>query len=355
MTTTPEDHSGLESTEALLTATLDRQATAAPTDAALLSGVHQRLRRRRTGRVVGAAVLACAAVAVAVTAGQTLTTDVTPTPADSPRIGDVAAKAGWRWESYKTVQVQVPAKWDNYVSGPAPCPGFSGSMLGTVGRFSPWLNGRLTCGVAVLPLADRHEYLWFDDVQKPGVKQYDGGWTEETRDVNGVHISVLTRDNALRQEILDSAVKIDGLDTYGCKPSLGEPSESDEGVLGAVTSVEICEYWSGGLTPTAQKPLISGARLEGRQATAMGQALNDPKLLPAKATPPTGCGDDAGRRTYELTLRGPDGTWHRTFTYSVCEQVVGPSIFELIRTGVRKPAQPSDILDPPGTLTPPVR
>ncbi|MDX6281601.1 MAG: hypothetical protein QOH03_2672, partial [Kribbellaceae bacterium] len=163
-------------TETLLTESLDRHAADAPDDHYLLTTVHSRLRRRRTGRAIGAAVLAAAAVAATVTVTQSLNHDAGPAGKT-----DSVATTAFRWESYKTVQVQVPAQWTHFTSSSAPC---GSSEAPVVGRFSPWLTLKTVgCGVPVLPLAERHEYVWFGDVQKPGVKQYDGGWTEETREV----------------------------------------------------------------------------------------------------------------------------------------------------------------------------
>jgi hypothetical protein len=209
-------------------------------------------------------------------------------------------------------------------------------------------------------LADRHQYLWFDDIQKPGVKQYDGGWTEETRDVDGVHVSVLTRDDALRKEILDSAVKIDGLDTYGCEtgPLTTTLSGLPMARVGTVKSVEVCEYWGGGVSRTPESPLIAGSRLEGKQAEAVVEALSRrPSAAPqAGETPSPGCTDDGGR-TYKLTVHGADGTWQGNFAYSNCYLRPRPQdpAIALIRTGAHKPAQPSDLIDLPSTFTPPER
>jgi hypothetical protein len=353
----------LRDTENLLTATLDRHATEAPADHTLLSAVHRRLRRRRTGRTVGAAVLACAAVAVAVTAGQALTG--TPPRAPKPpaaNTGDVAAKAGWRWESFKTVQVQVPASWNHYVAGLAPCTYGKKGTPPTVGRFYPWQTVRsIGCAVAVRPLAERQEYLWFDDVQKPGVKQYDGGWTEETRDVDGVHVTVLTQNDELRRQILDSAVKITDRDAYGCeaayRPTTNSPVPLLLASLGTVTSVDICEYWGGGVKSTPDKPLVAGSRLERDQAEAVGEALD----YRPQTTPPEmdgmvgpGCTDDGGR-TYKFTIRGTNGNWKGTLVYSPCLSHPQPEAkaLELIRTGVHR--QGLVMIEVPGIFTPPQR
>ena len=355
----PGENFDLRDTENLLTATLDRHATEAPADHTLLSAVHRRLHRRRTGRTIGAVVLACAAVAVGITASQAL--PGTPPKPPTAKTADVAAKPGWRWESYRTVQVQVPAGWTQYISGEAPCPSSKDAPPPRVGRFSPWLKeqGRFICASAVLPLAVRQEYLWFDDVQKPGVKQYDGGWTEETRDVDGVHVSVLTKNDELRRQILDSAVKITDRDAYGCEVAYtatesSGPLPTD---LGKVTSVDICEYWTGGVTQRPQEPLIAGSRLTGKQAEAIGRALKNyrPAAPGSSNKPAPGCSDDQGR-TYQLMVHGTNGTWHGTFAYTRCTYG-SPSpestILELIHTGVHWASQPSDfVLNAPGYTRP---
>ena len=110
----------MDAHEQLIVTSLSKHATDAPSDDDLLAAVHFRLRCRRTGRTIGAAVLACAAVATAITATHSIT-DIRTDP-QAARPG--TPEAGWRWESYKTVQVQVPSDWTQHVSGPAPCPAF---------------------------------------------------------------------------------------------------------------------------------------------------------------------------------------------------------------------------------------
>lgn len=349
----------LSETERQLTATLDHHATEAPADHALLPTVRRRLHRRRTGRTVGAAVLACAAIAVAVTASQALQS--TPPKAPPAKTSEVAAKPGWRWESYKSVQVQVPANWNHYVSGLAPCT-YAKNGPPTVGRFSPWLDVReIGCAVAVRSLAEREEYLWFDDVQKPGVKQYDGSWTEETRDVDGVHVTVLTQNDELRREILDSAIKFTDRDAYGCEATYTPKTNSLSPLLlkalGTVTSVDVCEYWGGGVTSTPEKPLIAGSRLEGKQAQSVGEALDyrpDTAGPDLNGTAFPGCSDDGGR-TYRITINGTNGTWRRTFTYTTCHSNPRPDAdaLELIQTGAHNKARV--FITVPGTFTPPQR
>ncbi|MFI5714144.1 hypothetical protein [Kribbella sp. NPDC051620] len=344
-------------TETLLTESLDRHAADAPDDHALLATVHSRLRRRRTGRTISAAMLAVVAVAATITVTQSL----------NHNAGPAAITEGFRWESYKTVQVQVPESWTHFTSSPAPC---GSSTAPTVGRLSPWITPKWSgCAVAVLPLKERHEYVWFGDVQKPGVKKYDGGWTEETREVGGVHVSVLTSNDALRERILDSAAPlINGPDAYGCGQDGYLPNDDDSTepfVLGKIESVDICDYW--GARDSKQSSLIAGSRLVGKEATQLAQRITD-----ELKTAPTTTGQSPlfclplGRKTIRLTLHGPDGDWSLLFRPLDCTNQyfakVGPDLrlfsadlADLIITGVHNPEQPSDVIQIPAGSTPPAR
>jgi hypothetical protein len=352
-------------TETLLTESLDRHAAEAPDDQDLLTTVHSRLRRRRTGRSIGAAVLAAAVVATTITVSQSLNHDAGP----AGKTDSTTAVTGFRWESYKTVQVQVPAQWTNFTSSSAPC---GSSEAPVVGRFSPWLTLKTVgCAVAVLPLKERHEYVWFDDVQKPGIKQYDAGWTEETREVGGVHVSVLTKDDALRERILDSAVPLtNGPDAYGCEQNGYLPTEDDSTeslVLGKIDSVDICEYW-GAYQANQQPSLIAGSSLAGAKATHLAQQITKERLTAPKTSSeaPLFC-LPLGLKTIRLTLHGPDGNWSMLFKEQNCTngyytkvdsdlRLFSIAFTDLVFTGVHNPAQLSDIYTVPGNkFTPPPR
>lgn len=356
--------------EALLTKTLDRQAADAPTDESLLTGVQARLHRRRTSRMVGAGVLACAAVAVTVIAGTALIHDPAPTGPPPAGVTDIP---GWRWESYETVQVQVPDSWKNFVSGPAPCTNGSGDAGPTVGRLDRWTDrDKSACVAAVLPAGERQEYLWFGDVQQPGIKQYDQGWTEETRLVDGVKLSVLSKDDALRRRILDSAIPITGTDHYGCKAfdPLGAGSRvrpvpaGTEDKVGTVESVDVCEYWSG--------PLVASSQLTGSSALALAKGLAD---APTGNPPATmvGCGtatmmpgygySSVRTRSYLLKIHGSAGDWQGWVQYTSCfgdrvpfddgvtRRLITRTTLDLVRTGPHNPAT-ADLIDRPANVTP---
>ena len=343
----------MDTTEDLIAASLLKHAADAPSDEHLLSTLHHRLRLRRTGRAIGAVVLACAAVATAITATHSLTTDLRTDP-QVARPG--APDPGWRWESYKTAQVQVPSSWTQYISGAAPCTTFSTSSPPVIGRFNEWLGkyGH-TCEDAVLTLDRRLPYLWFNDVQAPGIKQYDAGWTEETRLVAGTKISVLTKDDALRRRILDSARPITGTDYYGCAPTDLGPHGTGLNAKDPITSANICEYWHGSL--------ISGSQLAAGPATAFAQRVNSSPEGPQSARA-EGCGD-TDQRTFVVTLHGRDKSYRVWLIADYCvedhtfstddgttQRRADATTLGLLQQGVHKPSQPSDLFDPARPLTP---
>jgi hypothetical protein len=220
---------------------------------------------------------------------------------------------GWRWESYQSVEVQVPDDWRYGTTNTPPC---------LVKELRPPYVGRPGAVRAIgcrdpLPLLPyRTPYLWFDadrrrrdrpppDVpgffrgpREPGVQPADQGWTEETRIVDGVYLTVLSDDNAVRQRILDSARPIDGTDAYGCPPyhPLAAPldhhpiatSPADArrhqpktrptnsgglASLGTVDSIIIGRYAISRRRPHPRAPLIASSALQGPAAAALVAAI----------------------------------------------------------------------------------
>ena len=343
----------MDANEKLIMTSLSKHATEAPSDDDLLTAVHHRLQRRRTGRTIGAAVLACAVVATAITATHSTSSQLRTDPAVAQ------PDAGWRWESYKTVQVQVPEDWTQYVSGPAPCMTFSSSSKPIVGRFNGWLGKwSYTCEDAVLPANRRLPYLWFNDVQAPGTKQYDAGWTEETRLVAGVKISVLTQDDALRRRILDSARPITDTDYYGCLPTDSGPHGTGLDPGDRITSAGICEYW--------HNTLVAGSVLKGDPAVKLAQRLATAAVGPPPVEWAKGC-QDPDQRTFVVTLNGHTKSYPVRITYALCyigrtftfptddgvtQRHTDSATLDLIRRGTHNQTQPSDLFDPARPLTP---
>jgi hypothetical protein len=264
-----------DSIEALISQSLENHAADAPSDDTLLSGVHTRLRRRRFARTTGAVVLACAAVATAVTGVHSLTDEVSPSPAPSV----AQPPPGWHWESYSNIQVQVPDGWRDGVADPiwrCTKKRLAGPVIGR-----PFLGymAAIGCPVEVPALALRVPHLFFDFNPRAGIFPSDHGWTEETRVIDGLGLSVFSDDDAVRRRILDSATLINGTDVNGCAPSHPSVLRSDlrptagSGLssVGAVESVQICAY---GIVPQPDRPpLLGSAEISGDRARTVGNAL----------------------------------------------------------------------------------
>jgi hypothetical protein len=262
-------------TEALISQSLESHAADAPSDDTLLSGVHTRLRRRRLARTSGAVVLACAAVATAVTGVHSLTDEVSPSPAPSV----AQPPPGWHWESYSNIQVQVPDGWQDGVANPNWGCTKKKPAGPEIGR--PFLGYRATvgCPVDAPALAFRVPHLFFDFNPRAGTFPRDHGWTEETRVIDGLGLSVFSDDDAVRRRILDSATLINGTDVNGCAPSHPAALRSDRrpasgsglSSVGEVESVQICAYRTG--SGTDRPPLLASAKISGDRARAVGDAL----------------------------------------------------------------------------------
>ncbi|MFC9688023.1 hypothetical protein ACFTSF_05750 [Kribbella sp. NPDC056951] len=333
----------MDASEQRIADSLTRHAADAPSDHDLLATVHTRLRRRRTGRVVGAAVLVVVAIAAGLSVTQSLRTEPPPAPQPLPAPVQVGPAApGWRWESYKTAQVQVPVAWEDYITGPAPCR-FMRTGVPLIGRFSEWLpRDHYTCDFPVYPLKSRQPYVWFDDAQEPGIKQYDGGWSEETRVVGGTKVTVLAPNEAQRRRIIDTARPIGATDAYGCTPiDSGTPTEMR---TEPATGAEICEYVSGSL--------IASSRVPGRLAAQLGKALLKDLAKPS-APPAEGC-QNRDPRTYVVKLHSGARSWTMRLVYDNCAPGY-PDSTNILRTGPHDDYDPSSLHDPPFKIVPPQR
>lgn len=207
---------------------------------------------------------------------------------------------GWRWESYQTIEVQVPEAWGYGTAGQPPCL-VRKVQRPYVGR--PGFVQDIGCREPLPPLAYRASYLWFETsgrdshrARTVGVQPADHGWVEETRVVNGVHFTVLSDDDSLRQRILDSARVIDGSDANGCTPDhpLAHQPQSRPVLtggltsLGTVESVTVCRYAIAGRGPDRRAPLIASSAFTDEAAAALVDAItsapegsgpNDPECI----------------------------------------------------------------------------
>ncbi|ONI66869.1 hypothetical protein BWI15_27150 [Kribbella sp. ALI-6-A] len=328
-------------TGALLTRALSTYADSAPTDHhALLATVHHRLRRRRRARAVGAGVLACTAVAAGVTGVGVLRDGPIPAAGPSvPAAQPASAHAdgpkfttyeGWHWESYGTVQVQVPDTWtDTFYSHLWSCRplvyGNSSEDVPKTPQVGRPLRGYVPLiGCPKVPEpAERVPHLWFGEANRsPGVYRHDHGWLEEVRVVDGIHLSAFGNDPVLLRRILDSAQPIDGQDAYGCSPTappvVGEgrrPTGPGLGGIGEVESIRLCGYGIDGLPRDAR--LLAGGEIAGDKAREVVAAL---RAAPAGSGPnhEYHCETTRLRDDLLITVRGSTGEQEVSVRYNSC-------------------------------------
>ncbi len=170
-----------------------------------------------------------------------------PTPVDE-----------WRAEAWRGVQVRVPADWA--VGGSPQSDGGSAGMIQCGGVVDEDLNpvegvpyvGRpvsMTDMCLGLDQDDLPEptasYVWLDSPLEAGEETWDNGFTSETVEVGGQHVSVATDDAVLRAEILASVEEVE-TDAYGC-PQSGRDVPPSGGAEGRPDRLAICVYDSVGL------------------------------------------------------------------------------------------------------------
>ena len=326
----------------------------------------------RSGARIGAVVLACAAVAAGIVGVSSVLngdgSGQAGMPADRGRAASTPAD-GWRWESYQSIEVQVPEDWDYGVTGSPPCL-VKKVQRPYVGR--PGAVQAIGCRDPLPPLAYRASYLWFDresrnpavpagtaehgivDGRTPDVQPADHGWVEETRLVDDLHVTVLSDDDSLRRRILDSARLIVGSDANGCTPDhplahqpQGRPALTG-GLksLGTVESVAVCRYAIGALVGDRRAPLIAGSAVTGNAAAAMVDAITS---APGGNGPNDNeCIDTYGSDVLVLTVHGSNHDQEVLIRYSGCNfngtddgvtlRQLTASLLQPILTGIHRPS-----------------
>ncbi|TWD81605.1 hypothetical protein FB561_2721 [Kribbella amoyensis] len=288
------------------------------------------------GKRAAVLVVVCAAVVVAVVGGRMVVGDDRAASTDETGRAD----NGWRWESYQSIEVQVPADWSYGVTGSPPCrvdkprPPYVGRPGGVRG---------VGCRDPYPPLAVRASYLWFGarrgpaavqgtatGARMPGVRAPDHGWVEETRLLDGLNVTVFSDDEALRQRILNSARLIDGADANGCTPNhpladhpQGGPT-SAEGLasIGVVESIAVCKY-AIAVRPEQHEyaarrraALIASSTMSGDPAQAFVAAIARAPVGSGPDSPD--CIDDYGSEIIVLKVRGSERNQEVLIRYDGC-------------------------------------
>jgi hypothetical protein len=302
-------------TETLIEQALARRAGHAPPDDLLLTRVHSRLRRRRTGRRLGAALVAGTAVAAGIVGVNVLTGNETGRPSDQAGVAGrpvdqpVTAPDGWRWESYRTVQLLVPDTWGHGTTDSPAC---------LVDKVRPPYVGRpgpipmIACTDDVVKPAYRSSYLWFGGRARTDAQARDHGWVQETRVVAGVPVTVFSNDAALRGRILGSLRTIGETDAHGCAVSRpqwarpgGRPTGEGLGAVGSVKSITVCTYDREG-------KLFAGSSIDGTAMTALLGA-------PEGSGPNPGCSEKYGSMVVTLKVHGDRQAQDVLLRYDGCD------------------------------------
>lgn len=306
----PVDDEPADEPDDELGARLGRTFATHAADAPLAVGLAARVRSVRRQQVLRRSVVAgaaMAAVAAAVVVPTVLTggdggspvgpavpgatSGVVPT-ADEPTADEpLPPGAGWRWESYGGVELQVPASWGLGTTDSPWCLGSTdGSTDGAayVGRPGP--VEAIGCDDASLAEQDRR-YVWFG-ADEPAGRVVEGPWVRETRLVGQTSVTVQLDDADLAEQILASARVVEGQDAAGCaatsplaaEPGL-RPQPWDLTTAGVVGGASVCRYaLASELVPTEAGSLLASRALDAAAAAA---------ALDAMAAAPAGSGPNA--------------------------------------------------------------
>lgn len=286
--------------------------------------------------------------------------------------GELAA--GWRYESFRDVQVQVPVAWE-YRGSPGSdwCVGEevsddipSSPYVDLRGPFSGTLD--IKCpGEGATP--DLHgngvpQRLWAPHLSFDFAERTDGpadgtatdaGWTRIVRTVGGARISVLTDDGHLDEarRIVDSATLVDvdanGCDTTSAIQANGYPRPSpafDVLDLDSVDSIAVCQYAHGAGTDKPWKLASRGISGDAAQNLLLS-AIKDSPAGGGPDTPET-CSHEyvdgtaivlrlrAGDRVHDMYVYYEscinngfdDGTTRRALTPASCESLWGGRVVQ---------------------------
>lgn len=264
--------------ESRLRDVLDERSTQAPAAAGLADGARRRLRRRRTGWGVVAAV---AIVAAAVPLGFSQlgpSSDGGGRTADEPTVTNGlppgVLETGYRAESWHDVTFEVPVDW-GYGGVSAYCiGGKSFTEARPVITRPDTIIPMILCspgsgygvsigdGAALDPAYDSG-HVW--QFQSEGVTEAlypDGAWLGYWYDMDTV-IMVVSPDRATTARVVDSVHKIDGVDPNEC-PVRQEDAEA--AINSTSDSFSICRYDEEGT-------LTASRRFVGEQSHALQNTI----------------------------------------------------------------------------------
>jgi len=305
---------------ALLERTLTARAASAsaPLDLAFRARARRRRRAALQWTVTGAAavgVAAAIAVPMALAGGAAdpvAAVDIAePSEAPAPPVYSglspvEPADEGWRWETYRGVELQVPADWHTggthqpcgwaYEDGTSvPYVSRPGGVIAAVG-----------CGPQ--PVERWVPYVEFGGF-KPGLEELEAGWVRQTIQVGEVDVTVQADDADLLQRIVASARPVAEVDAVGCsvvhsttesldaRPTTGALDPAQAGPDAAVCQYALDES-------TGANELTGSSRLSADEVREFVDAV---VAAPVGGGPdsPAGCVPDRRRGDVALVIRLP--------------------------------------------------
>jgi hypothetical protein len=255
-----------------------------------------------------------------------------PSPIETAGAELPSPDAGWRWESYRDLAVQVPDDWPYDLSpgsdwcthtrdgeaAPFPTEPFvdlSTSTNRAVRAIQCDLT-RLENDLAAAPPEYWAPHLWFEGAplrdsrpEIPDGTRKEGGWTRIVRTVGGGRVGVLTDEAHLEiaERIVESARLID-TDHLGCasrspiqEGRFPPPADRFEvSDLYRIDSMTVCLYDLYARLPAPG--LLGSARLEGAEANAVLAVIRDSPVGGGPDTPETCARDEYGDTAIVLRL-----------------------------------------------------
>ncbi len=294
----------------LLERTLAARAGEAPSVPGMAERVRGRARRRRATGVVAACAVAAVLAAGVPIGVQLMARDLVEVPVadesprDDTRRDDTVEPApeGWRWESYRGIQLQVPDGWGWGTTGWPPCLDINSGAY--VGRPDGGVIPAIGCSNPFPVLSERAPYVWLGDLLAGDLAEGEEvtrpaghGWFEVQTLRGGVPVTVFSDDADLRNAILASIREIEHVDANSCPVQhaiSAEPSKRPDPTTGGLEAVEnvtgaaVCRY---SLRDVLPDPLISSSRLDRETAR---------RLVAAITAAPAGSGPNSKECSFEV-------------------------------------------------------
>ncbi|ONI66872.1 hypothetical protein BWI15_27165 [Kribbella sp. ALI-6-A] len=281
----------------------------------------------------GALLLTGVAVAAVVVGANTLISRA----GSDPETPVAAEHAGWRWETYRNVQLQVPDDWaQDLYAGVKFCGADWTEQKAVVRRPGDFITvEQPECPTEVRPTRHVAPSVMFAG-DRPEVIRFADGWTKETRRIGEQLVTVTSADDALRAKIFSTAGVVTSVDGYGCDPA--SPLARDEVLrpaasggltsVGKVKSVSVCRY-SGGAPiyredGTPYPPKALGMEASSRLTGAVAERFVRDLIAAPLGTGPTVttwrvCGADPGREVVVLRVNGSEHDQDVIYRYAGCK------------------------------------